>query len=205
MPRPRPLLRVRPPRRQRRRRVAGPIGARAGRPARLLGLALLGLLAPLVLAACQGGASVAAPDAWTEAELAGVFDLSELGSDLVAAADGDHLTLDGRALPPALLEQLPHLTMGRSLNLLRLSDDALSAMAPDVAAFLVRAAPGELREHLAGYGLHVLDVRAAWGTAGSLDLAGLRAVADRLDAADGVRVAGLGTGGRLLADLGVVR
>lgn len=205
MPRPRPLLRVRPARRQPRRWAHGPLGARAGRTARALGLALVGLLATLGLAACQGGASVAAPDAWTEAELAGVFDLSELGTDLVAAADGDHLTLDGRALPPALLEQLPHLSMGRSLNLLRLSDDALSAMAPDVAAFLVRAAPGELREHLRGYGLAVPDVRAAWSTTGALDLAGLRAVAQRLDAADGLHVAGLGAGSRLLADLGVPR
>lgn len=205
MPRPRPLLRLRPARRPPRRRTPGPVGARSGRTVRVLWLALIGVLASVVLAACQGGASVAASDAWTEAELAGVFDLSELGSDLAAAADGDHLTLDGRALPPALLERLPHLSMGRSLNLLRLSDDALAAMAPDVAAFLVGAAPGELREHLAGYGLAVPDVRAAWGTAGALDLAGLRAVAERLDGADGQHVAGLGTGGRLLADLGVAR
>ena len=205
MPRPRPLLRVRPARTRLRRRALAPIGARHARAARALGLAASALLAALVLAACQAGASVATPDAWTEAELAGVFDLSELGSDLAAAAEGDHLTLDGRALPPALLERLPHLSMGRSLNLLRLSDDALAAMAPDVAAFLVGAAPGELRAHLAGYGLTVLDVRATWGTRGVLDLTGLRAVAERLDAADGARVAGLGTGSRLLADLGVAR
>ena len=205
MPRPRPFLRGRPTHRRPRRRAHVPVSARVGRSARVLGLALISVLATLVLAACQGGTSVAAPDAWTEAELAGVFDLSELGNDLAAAADGDHLTLDGRALPPALLERLPHLSMGRSLNLLRLSDDALAAMAPDVAAFLVRAAPGELREHLVGYGLAVQDVRSAWGTTGALDLAGLRAVAARLDAADGLHVAGLGAGSRLLADLGVAR
>jgi hypothetical protein len=185
--------------------VHGARDARRVRPARAFGLALIALLASIVLAACQGGASVAAPDAWTEAELAGVFDLSELGSVLAPAADGDHLTLDGRALPPALLERTPHLSMGRSLNLLRLSDGALAAMAPDVAAFLVRAAPGELRAHLAGYGLAVPDVRAAWGASGALDLAGLHAVAERLDAGTGPRVAGLGMGARLLADLGVAR
>lgn len=205
MPRPRPPLRVRPARQWTLRRAYGPVGARAGRTRRVLGLAAIGLLATLVLAACQGGAAVAAPDAWTEAELAGVFDLSELGSDLVAAADGDYLTLAGRALPPALLERLPYLSMGRSLNLLRLSDDVLSAMAPDVAAFLVSAAPGELRTRLAGYGLAVPDVRAAWGASGALDLAGLQGVAERLDAADGLRGAGIGAGSRLLADLGVAR
>lgn len=205
MPRPRPLLRVRPARRPPRRRAPASGGLWTGRTARALGLAAIGLLASLVLAACQGGASVAAPDAWTEAELAGVFDLSELGSDLVAVADGDHLTLDGRVLPPALLERFPHLSMGRSLNLLRLADDALAAMAPDVAAFLVRAAPGELRAHLTGYGLDVPDVRAAWGAGGALDLAGLHAVAEQLDAVAGVHGAALGAGSRLLADLGVAR
>ena len=205
MPRPRPPLRLRPPRRRVRRPAPAPVGARGGRTVRAFGLATIGLIASLVLAACQGGAAVAAPDAWTEAELAGVFDLSELGSDLAAAADGDHLVLDGRALPPALLARLPHLSMGRSLNLLRLSDDALSAMAPDVAAHLVRAAPGELRARLAAYGLGVADVRAAWGTAGALDLAGLRAVAERLDAQGGLQGADLGAGSRLLADLGVAR
>jgi hypothetical protein len=196
---------VRPAARRPRPPVRGRVGARTGGAARALWLAALGLLATVVLAACQGGASVAAPDAWTEAELAGVFDLSELGSDLAAAADGDHLTLDGRALPPALLERIPHLSMGRSLNLLRLSDDALAAMTPDVAAFLVRAAPGELRDRLAGYGLAVPDVRAAWGASGALDLVGLRAVAARLDAEAGLQVAGVGAGTRLLADLGVAR
>ena len=205
MPRPRSPLRSRPPRRGVRHRSPAPAGARGGRAVRALGLATIGLVASLVLAACQGDASVGAPDAWTEAELAGVFDLTELGSDLVAAADGDHLVLGGRALPPALLARLPHLSMGRSLNLLRLSDDALSAMAPDVAAHLVGAAPGELRAHLADYGLGVADVRAAWGTTGTLDLAGLRAVAERLDAQVGLQGAGLGAGSRLLADLGVAR
>jgi hypothetical protein len=181
------------------------VALRPAWPGRAFGLASVALLATLVLAACQGATSVAAPDAWTEAELAGVFDLTELGSDLAAAADGDHLTLDGRALPPALLERLPHLSMGRSVNLLRLSDGALAAMAPDVAAFLVRAAPGELRDQLAGYGLVVADVRSAWGVTGALELVGLRAVAARLDAADGLRVAGIGAGTRLLADLGVAR
>jgi hypothetical protein len=201
MPRPRPL--TRPPSRRPRRRVPGASGARAGRALRGVRLALAGLLVASALAAC-GGAPVAAPDAWTEADLAGVFDLTELGSDLAMAAGGDHLTLDGRALPPALLARMPHLSMGRSLNLLRLSDDALSAMAPDVAAALVRAAPGELRAHLARYGLAVGDVRAAWGAGGELDLAALRSVAARLDG-DGVRAAGVGAGSRLLADLGVAR
>ena len=205
MPRTHTLLRVRPGSRPPGRRTRRRLRAPTDRAARPLGLATLALLATLVLAACQGTVSDAAPGAWTEAELAGVFDLSELGSDLAAAPDGDHLVLDGRPLPPALLERLPHLSIGRSLNLLRLSDDALAAMAPEAAAFLVRAAPGELREHLARYGLAVADVRAAWGATGALDLVALRSVAERLDADAGIRRAGMGAGSRLLADLGVAR
>jgi hypothetical protein len=172
---------------------------------RTLGLVAALIAATLALAACQGDATAAAPDAWTEAQIAGVFDLSELGATLAVAPDGDHLTLDGRVLPPAVLERFPHLSMGRTLNLLRLGDDALAAMASDAADFLVRAAPGELRERLAGYGLALDDVRTAWGEAGVLDLAGLRATAARLDAAGGVQTAGVASGTRLLADLGIAR
>ncbi|MDF1523008.1 MAG: hypothetical protein P1P87_09345 [Trueperaceae bacterium] len=180
-------------------------GGRATRRARTLGLVATLIAATLALAACQGDATAAAPDAWTEAQIAGVFDLSELGRTLAVAPDGDHLTLDGRVLPPAVLERFPHLSMGRTLNLLRLGDDALAAMAPDAADFLVRAAPGELRERLAGYGLALVDVRTAWGDAGVLDLAGLRATAARLDASGGLQTAGVAPGTRLLADLGIAR
>jgi hypothetical protein len=178
---------------------------RAPRRARTLGLVATLIAATLALAACQGDATAAAPDAWTEAQIAGVFDLSELGRTLAIAPDGDHLTLDGRVLPPAVLARFPHLSMGRTLNLLRLGDDALAAMAPDAAAYLVRAAPGELRARLAGYGLALDDVRTAWGDAGVLDLAGLRATAAHLDAAEGLRTTGVAPGTRLLADLGIAR
>jgi hypothetical protein len=169
-------------------------------------LAIAAFVAVLTLAACQSGAGLEPSDAWTEADLAGVFDLSELGSDLVAAPDGDHLLLDGRVLPGEVLAAFPHLTMGRSLNLLHLSDDALTAMAPRAAEFLLTAAPGELRERLADYGLDLAAVRSVWGDAGELDLAGLHATAARLDAsAGGVGFARLGMGRRLLVDLGVAR
>jgi len=161
--------------------------------------------ATVILAACQGGPASTMSDAWSEAELARVFDLAELGREVTVAPSGDHLLLDGRALPPEALERLPHLTMGRSTNLLRFADDALEAMAPDARDFVMRAAPGELRARLAGYGLGMPDLRTAWGERGQLDLAGLRAVAARLDvgvARVGVGVAGA-AGARLLADLGV--
>ncbi len=159
--------------------------------------------AAVILAACQGAPAGAMPDAWSEAELSRVFDLAELGRELTIAPSGDHLLLDGRALPPEVLERLPHLTMGRSTNLLRFADDALEAMSPDARDFVMRAAPGELRARLAGYGLGMPDLRAAWGDGGELGLAGLRAVAARLDAgAARVGVAGA-AGARLLADLGV--
>lgn len=161
--------------------------------------------AAVILAACQSGPAGVMPDAWSETELARVFDLAELGRELTIAPSGDHLLLDGRALPPEVLERLPHLTMGRSTNLLRFADDALEAMSPDARDFVMRAAPGELRARLAGYGLGMPDLRAAWGDGGQLDLAGLRAVAARLDAGTarvGVGVAGA-AGARLLADLGV--
>lgn len=166
-------------------------------------VALSALLAAFALAACQAGVG-AAEDAWSEAQLAEVFDLSELGASLTAAPDGDGLLLDGRRLPATVLERFPHLTMGRSLDLLRLAPDAVAAMAPRAAEFLVVASPAELRARLADYGLGLADVRAAWGSAGVLDLVGLRAIADRLDAAPRP-LAGPGAGTRLLADLGVAR
>lgn len=159
--------------------------------------------AALALAACQG-AGPAPTDAWTEVQLAGVLDLSELGRALTIAPTGDHLLLDGRVLPADVLERFPYLTMGRSSNLLRFADDALAAMSPEAQAFVLRAAPGELRAGLAGYGLEMADLRAAWADRGEVDLAGLRAVAARLDGAGLRSAAGrAGAGTRLLADLGV--
>jgi hypothetical protein len=112
-------------------------------------------------------------------------------------------------LLPEVLERFPHLTMGRTTNLLRFADDALAAMAPEAQAFVLRAAPAELRQHLAAYGLALADVRAAWAANGQIDLAGLRTVAARLDAlgvpATSARRAGGAPGSRLLDDLGVAR
>jgi len=172
--------------------------------------AVLALAAAAVaLAGCQGVGGGAPGDAWTEAQVAQVFDLSELGRVMTVAPNGDHLLLDGRALLPEVLERFPHLTMGRSTNLLRFADDALAAMAPEAQAFVLRAAPAELRQHLAAYGLSLADVRGAWAANGEIDLAGLRTVAARLDAAVGratsARQAGDAPGSRLLADLGVAR
>lgn len=174
------------------------------RPRRRAAAALAAGLAAFALAACQSGTALGPADAWTEADLADVFDLGELGASLAPAPDGDGLLLDGRRLPAELLERFPHLTMGRTLDLLRLAPDAFAAMAPRAAEFLVAASPAELRARLAGYGLTVADVRAAWGATGALDLAALHALADRLDA--GLRpLAGPGAGTRLLAELGVAR
>ena len=170
-------------------------------------LALVG--ATLALAGCQGLGGGAPGEAWSEEQIAQVFDLSELGRSVTIAPSGDHLLLDGRALPPEVLERFPHLTMGRSTNLLRLADDALAAMSPEARAFVVRAAPGELRARLSAYGLTPSDLHAGWAASGEIDLAGLRAVAARLDGAAGasrtVRGAADPPGARLLADLGVAR
>lgn len=198
-PEDRPATARRDPRRRR--------GRAAVRGARRALLALVG--ATLALAGCQGLGGGAPAEAWTEAQIAQVFDLSELGRSLSIAPNGDHLLLDGRALPPEVLERFPHLTMGRSTNLLRLSDDALAAMSPEAQAFVVRAAPGELRARLSAYGLSVSDLHAGWAASGEIDLAGLRAVAARLDGAAGASRAARGAadspGARLLADLGVAR
>jgi hypothetical protein len=169
-------------------------------------------LAALVLAACHAGGVDVPGDGWSAAQLAQVFDLSELGRELTIAPEGDRLLLDGRTLPPEALASFPHLTMGRSTNLLRFADDALEAMAPEARAFVLRAAPGELRARLQGYGLGLDDLRHAWGDDGQLDLSGLIAVAAQLDRASpsvAARLAGTGAGAsagaRLLADLGVAR
>jgi hypothetical protein len=174
--------------------------------ARRAGAAIAALLAAMALVACQDAVTAPA-DGWTEAQLAQVFDLSELGRELVVAPSGDHLLLDGRRLPPEVVAAFPHLTMGRTSNLLRFADDALEAMAPEAQAFVLRAAPGELRARLASYGLGLADLRSAWGDHGDLSLAGLLVVAAELDRA-GLRPANAGTvanGARLLADLGVNR
>lgn len=190
-------LRSCPPRRPRRPLVPA---------VRRLAVLATPLVAAIVLAACQRDLAAVPVAAWTDADLAAVFDLAELGHDLSADPDGEGLLLDGKLLAADLLVRFPHLSMGRTHNLLRLADDVLAAMAPGVASFLVRAAPGELRSHLAEHGLVPADVRAAWNAAGTLDLAAVRAVAARLDAAAGrMAASGQGPGARLLADLGVAR
>lgn len=172
--------------------------------------ALLALVAAtLVVAGCQGLDGGPPAEAWTEAQVAQVFDLNELGRSLTVAPSGDHLLLDGRALPPEVLVRFPHLTMGRSTNLLRLSDDALAAMSTEAQAFVQRAAPAELRARLSAYGLTMADLQTGWAATGQIDLAGLRSVAARLDEAAGasrvVSGAADSPGARLLADLGVAR
>lgn len=189
---------------------SGPRSRRGRGATRRSRRALLALVAAtFALAACQGVDGGAPGEAWSEKQVAQVFDLSELGRSLTIAPSGDQLMLDGRALPPEVIERFPHLTMGRSTNLLRFADDALAAMSPEAQAFVLRAAPAELRARLAEYGLAVSDLHAGWAASGEIDLAGLRSVAARLDAAagasDAVRAAAGSPGARLLADLGVAR
>lgn len=159
-----------------------------------------------LLAACQGAGGPAPVDAWTEAQVAQVFDLSELGRAMTIAPSGDHLLLDGKALPAQVLERFPHLTMGRSTNLLRFDDDVLASMSSEARTFVLGAAPGELRARLALYGLDLPTLRTAWGERGTIDLTGLHAVAADLDRG-AVATAGVGArpGTRLLVDLGVAR
>jgi hypothetical protein len=186
----------RPPRRNGRRRYLW----RHWRPS------LAAAVVATLLAACQGAGAPAPHDVWTEAQIADVFDLSELGRAVTIAPSGDHLLLDGKALPPAVLERFPHLTMGRSANLLRFDDDALASMSSDARAFVLSAAPGELRDRLADYGLGLAALRAAWGERGTIDLTGLHAVAAELDRGAIATAGVLGRpGARLLADLGVAR
>jgi hypothetical protein len=159
------------------------------------------------LAACQEGISgTSAAAAWTEAEIAAVFDLSELGR-LSVGPSGDHLLLAGRALPAAVIERFPHLTIGRSTNLLAFDDDALGAMSDDARRFVEHAAPGELRTMMRAYGLTMRDVHDAWTERGRIGLDELFAVAVRLDDRHGAsRNAATGAAGASLLDaLGVAR
>jgi len=203
---------VHPPNPENRPTTAGSVprssrGRVAGRKSRPVLLALVAVA--FALAGCQGVDGGAPGEAWSEKQLAQVFDLSELGRSVTIAPSGDHLLLDGRALPPEVLARFPQLTMGRTTNLLRFADDALAAMSPEAQAFVLRAAPAELRARLAAYGLTVSDLHAGWAASGQIDLAGLRKVAARLDdaagAADAVHATAGSPGDRLLADLGVAR
>jgi len=164
------------------------------------------LLAFALLAACQETPS-RSQTAWTAAELAGVLDLSELGRDLTADAEAGSLVLEGRPLPADVLERFPHLTMGRSKNLLRLAPDVILAMQPEARDLVLLASGHELRDRLADYGLTVADVQAAWGAGGEIDLAALRDLAARLDdrSIASASTAAVPPGSRLLLDLGVAR
>jgi hypothetical protein len=179
-----------------------------GRTRGFVRLALLAGVAVGVLAGCQdgvGGAAGPAP-AWTEAEIAAVFDLSELGR-LSAAPSGDHLMLAGRALPAAVVERFPHLTIGRGTNLLAFDDDALAAMSDDARRLVEHAAPGELRAMMREHGLTMEDVHAAWTLRGRIGLGELFAVAERMDgrSVEPSATDGIAAGARLLDALGVAR
>lgn len=162
------------------------------------------LLATSLLAACQGGAPANPGLVWTTAELGQVFDLSELGRSLTIDPESSTLLLDGRALPPDVLEAFPHLTMGRSYNLLRLSQETLDAIAGEARLALVHASPSELHAYLAAFGLTIADVRAAWGSDGELTLAGIYQVAASLDAQPAAIGTATDPGQRLLDALGIV-
>jgi len=169
--------------------------------------AIVGVLAA-GLAACQdGGRGGPAALPWTEAEIAAVFDLSELGR-LSLAPSGDHLLLADRPLPAAVVERFPHLTIGRATNLLAFDDDALAAMSDDARRLVEHAAPGELRALMRDHGVTMRDVHDAWTRRGRIGLQELFEVASRLDGRAGAaRLAGSGAGdgSRLLEALGVAR
>jgi len=101
-----------------------------------------------------------------------------------------------------VLSSFPHLTMGRSRNLLRLSQDALDAMSGEARLALLHASASELHDHLTDFGLSVADVQAAWGDEGELTLSGLEQAAARLDSESGVGIADA-RGQRLRAALGI--
>jgi hypothetical protein len=169
-----------------------------------------GVLAALVLtaafallAACEQ-TPAASVRPWSVAEIAGVFDLAELGS-LTADPIARTLVLDGRPLPADVLERFPHMTMGRSKNLLRLAPDVILTMDPLARDFVLQASPDTLRDRLADYGLSVADLHAAWADGGDVDLDALHAIAARLDATVSTANAAAPAGTRLLADLGVTR
>lgn len=190
--------------------------ARSGAPAprrarRRIGLAATAGVLMLGLVACQEGwdtTRVTAP-AWTEAEIAAVFDLSELGR-LSPAPSGEHLLLAGRVLPADVVERFPHLTIGRASNLLAFDDDALAAMSTDARRLVEHASPGELRALMRRHGVTMRDVHEAWASRGRIGLVELFDVAERLDARSaeaGLAVLGSGggAGARLLLALGVDR
>lgn len=160
----------------------------------------------LLLAACGQGENdaTATLPAWTTEELSNVFDLSELGTDLTV--QNEHLVLDGKLLPPDLLTSMPHLTMGKRMNLLKLDDDTLEAMSDEAAYRLKHASPEQLREFMAMYGITTSMLQAAWQDDGRIGLAEIHTAATELNettlssaAAEGALPAGT----TLLHDLGL--
>lgn len=164
-------------------------------------------LVPLLLAACSDRLPSGLIVPWSSAELSAVFDLTELGASLSVDAERGTLMLSGRPLPAEVIEALPHLSMGRTHNLLRFSDDLLEAIDGDVRFALTHAAPSELRAYLSDYGLTMGDLQRAWRDQGEVGWGALQQVVAQLDASSGLQAlqagSALSAGQRLLADLGL--
>ncbi len=116
------------------------------------------LLAAIALAAslasCQ---STQAPMYWSTSEVEAVLDLKELGA-MAYDAEG-HLTIGGKRLT---LETANLRSYGRSYNLLRLSDDALNSLEPQVADALFNGNAEQIKTAMQTYGLNSSDFATAW-------------------------------------------
>ncbi len=96
---------------------------------------------------------------WTQADLNNVLDLSELGE--VTLTDNGAVMVGGKLLP-LQLENSHNLGYGRTLNYLKLSDEALDALPATTRDFFLEASPKELESALTKTGVSLKDVKQLW-------------------------------------------
>jgi hypothetical protein len=108
----------------------------------------------MTMASCQLNRE---PLYWSKGEIEAIIDLKELG---IMARDAEgYLTIGGKRLTPETADLRSY---GKSYNLLRLSDDALNSLNPQVADALFNGNTEQIKTAMQQYGLTPSDFQTAW-------------------------------------------
>ena len=138
---------------------------------------------------------------WTKEEVLHAFDLTELGG-LQLSEDGTETLLGGRSVPEEIVEFLPK-SYGTSLNLLRLDDDVLLKLSPEVWQFVMFASADELRAAMAEYGVTREVLSDVWNVNERVSLNMLHDFALALNTSPSLQTSSGNAGDRLLQALGL--
>lgn len=138
---------------------------------------------------------------WTIEEVLHAFDLTELGS-LQLSEDGTEMLLGGRSVPEEIVPFLPK-SYGRSGNLLRLDDDVLLKLSPEVWQFVMFASADELRAAMAEYGVTREMLSDIWNINERVSLNMLHDFALTLNTSPSLQTSSGNAGDKLLQALGL--